>query len=883
MNRIYYFCKYIAVLGFFLFAQQSLFAVPPTQLLPQDTEDCVSLDATFRWTSTQNASRYMYIISTKADFSDTVTKNFNYPDTTKSFQLPNYATNYYWKVGSHIIGQTDEWSAGYKLTTSPAPPTLISPVSGLKCQDFTQTFKWNSVQNAVNYQIEISKSVNFSQIIKDTLTSDTSYTLKVNDYFQDYYWRVSAKTNRCKTDRSAIRQFQTVVGPPELSAPLDSAKGQDLTTTLQWPTAPGALNYDLQVSDKENFSNLLVDETNYNATSFNYTATTYNKQLWWRLRTNGTGCTSVWSESFTYKTAYPTTRGLVPNNLAECVSISTTFVWESVPGATTYHIQASKTESFTDQDILFESKLVNDTTIVGNVRNATARIYWRVKANDESNTGLWSNIKSYFTTGEEPIAIKPLDGDVEVPRGVHFEWTNIGQSQSFRIQVATDSLFTNIEIDSSGFADKKIDLVVDLYNTYYYYRVRSILNDCESEWFAPVKFKSIQGFPNLISPINTEENVSVDYLLEWSAVPTAINYDLRISTKDDFSNETGQNGITTNNFFQKGLEQNTTYYWKVRSNDQWGTSPWSLVYEFTTGAGFTNVPELISPTRNSVKLPVDGIMNWKRSVNATSYNLEISTHRNFIDGSIIKRVTSIPDTVYNYEGLSNFTEYWFRVASVNETVTSDYSAANRFRTIALVPSEVALAVTPVDGSDAVGYQKIAFQWTEVDGTNLGLLSESGYEFLISTKQDFADTLLYDKGVKGESKTYNSIFANNTTYFWKVRGWNEAGFGPWSEVFSFTTDPVTSVNDGNYFDFGANIAPNPIQNNAELRFTLDTPGNVTFVLIDQTGKEVFRMNNISANSSQNIIPMNFDNLSNGTYLFNLQVGTKYQTGKIIISR
>lgn len=883
MNKIYYYCKYIAIIGFFLFAQQSLFAVPPTQLLPQHTDDCVSLDATFRWTSVQNASRYMYIISTKADFSDTLTKNFNYPDTTKSFPLPNYATNYYWKVGSHIIGQSDEWTTGFMLTTSPAPPTLITPVSGLECQDFAQTFKWNSVNNTVNYQIEISKSVNFGQVIKDTLTSDTSYTFKVSDYFQDYYWRVSAKTNRCKTDKSVVRQFQTIVGPPLLTSPADSSNGLPLTNTLQWPVAPGALSYDLQVSDKENFSTLLVNEAGLNVNTFDYTATSTNKQIWWRLRTNGTGCTSVWSESFNYKTAYPKTSGITPLESQPCVTINTKFVWLAVSGANSYHIQAATTEQFGNTEILYESKNVNDTTVVGDVKNATARIYWRVRANDDNNTGIWSNTRSYFTTGEEPIAILPVEGTVEVPRGVHFEWANIGQTQSFRIQVATDPLFTNIEIDSANIAEKKINLVVDLYNTTYYYRVKSLFNLCESDWFAPISFKSIQGFPNLISPINTEENVSVDHLLEWSAVPTAITYDLRISTKDDFSDETGQNGITTNNFFQKALEQNTTYYWKVRSNDQWGTSPWSAVFAFTTGAGFTNVPVLISPTRNSVKLPVDGIMNWKRSVNATSYNLEISTNNNFTEGSIVREVSSIPDTVYNYDGLENFTEYWFRVASVNETVTSDFSTANRFRTIALVPSEVALAVTPIDGAKDVEYQKITFQWTIVDGTNLGLIGESGYEFLISNKQDFTDTLLYDKGVKGESKTYNSIFLNNTTYFWKIRGWNEAGYGPWSEAFSFTTDPVTSVNDGNYFDFGANIAPNPIQNSAELRFTLDTPGNVTFVLIDQTGKEVFRLNNISANSSQNIIPLNFDNLINGSYLFNLQVGTKYQTGKIIISR
>jgi hypothetical protein len=69
----------------------------------------------------------------------------------------------------------------------------------------------------------------------------------------------------------------------------------------------------------------------------------------------------------------------------------------------------------------------------------------------------------------------------------------------------------------------------------------------------------------------------------------------------------------------------------------------------------------------------------------------------------------------------------------------------------------------------------------------------------------------------------------------------------------------------------------------LRFNLETPGSVNFTIIDQTGRTVFNLENISGKGNLNVLPLNLDNLSNGSYLFKLQTGTKYQSGKIIISR
>ena len=881
MKKVYYLSKYILLFALFIFVQQGLISAP-TQLSPQNNEDCVDRDAVFEWTSVKDASHYMYLISTKADFSDTLKKDFNFNDTTVAFALPGFSTKYYWKAGSHIIGEIDTWSAGFALTTHPAPPVLTSPADLLECQAFNQSFNWDVVPNATKYKIQISTSPNFSPTVVDTQVTATNATFVLKKYFTTYYWRVKAILVGCETPYSTARKLATLVGPPDMATPKNDSVGVPLSFVFTWPSTAGANTYDLQVSDNANFTNLLVDQTALTDVSFAWDAPSNNKKYYWRMRSLGQACASDWSAAFSFKTAYLAAVTLTPADTVECVPIVATFTWQAIPGVTHYELQAYKTAQFLKNDDFFTATKVAGTSVTGDLGRSFQDVYWRVRANDDNNVGLWSEVKKFKTTVAAPIMKSPLDGSTEVLRGVTIEWASFTAATSYNLQISKNDNFSDLELDESDIKDISFTTVLSSYNTPYYYRIRTLLGDCYSGWSNVFSFKSIQGFPNLIYPENAESNITTDVQMLWSNVPTANNYDIRFSTDEAFVNEFGQNGVKTNSLLQKDLLPNTVYYWKVRSNDQWGTSPWSEVYVFNTGEGFTNVPTLIYPENLSIKLPTTGIMNWKSSDNATSYNLQIATDLKFNQADIVREVSNINDTTYTYTDLDSFKEYWFRVASVNQTTTSDFSKSHRFRTIAQPPTEQAIAIKPVDGESAVPAKKIGFEWSKVARTDLGLASESGYELLISKNQDFTDTLIYNPRVFDEFISYEGKFELATTYFWKTRGWNEAGFGPWSEGFSFTTDIQTTVTGGN-FDFGTTIVPNPIQNSAELRFNLDTPGNVSFTIIDQTGKTVFTLENIKGNGSQNVLPLNLDNLSNGSYLFKLQTGAKFQSGKIIISR
>jgi len=77
-----------------------------------------------------------------------------------------------------------------------------------------------------------------------------------------------------------------------------------------------------------------------------------------------------------------------------------------------------------------------------------------------------------------------------------------------------------------------------------------------------------------------------------------------------------------------------------------------------------------------------------------------------------------------------------------------------------------------------------------------------YTLQVSTGSDFSSTVVDQQGIDAASYQVTDLELN-TTYFWRVRGVNEAGPGEWSEVWSFTTGELSppgaltlSVTDNN---------------------------------------------------------------------------------------
>ncbi|MFC2093454.1 T9SS type A sorting domain-containing protein [Bacteroidota bacterium] len=101
---------------------------------------------------------------------------------------------------------------------------------------------------------------------------------------------------------------------------------------------------------------------------------------------------------------------------------------------------------------------------------------------------------------------------------------------------------------------------------------------------------SLPAPPVLVSPVNGATLVATNPLLDWNSSATAVSYRVQVSTDSGITGTVYDSSNITITEFQipnNGLTINTTYYWRVNATNIAGTSPYSIIFHFTTGA--TNI------------------------------------------------------------------------------------------------------------------------------------------------------------------------------------------------------------------------------------------------------------------------------------------------------
>lgn len=109
-------------------------------------------------------------------------------------------------------------------------------------------------------------------------------------------------------------------------------------------------------------------------------------------------------------------------------------------------------------------------------------------------------------------------------------------------------------------------------------------------------YGSIPVAPTLISPPDGSTGVSLTPTLDWSDVTGATTYGVQVSTNANFTSlVVNQSGLTTSQYTVGSgtLSNNTTYFWRANATNGLGTSPYSLIWFFTTGTvGIINQSEI---------------------------------------------------------------------------------------------------------------------------------------------------------------------------------------------------------------------------------------------------------------------------------------------------
>jgi subtilisin family serine protease len=190
-----------------------------------------------------------------------------------------------------------------------------------------------------------------------------------------------------------------------------------------------------------------------------------------------------------------------------------------------------------------------------------------------------------------------------------------------------------------------------------------------------------------------------------------------------------------------------------------------------------SVPTLSSPANAATNVAVAPTLSWAAATAATSYNLEYSTSSTF--ASNVTTITGITTTSRAISGLANSTVYYWRVSATNSTGTSAPSAVRSFTTAA----PLAVPTAPNLSSPAANATNVsrttALSWGAATRATT-------YEVQVSTSNTFATITFGRTGLTARNVSVTPQLGSRVVYYWRVRGANASGPGPWSAVRSFTT-------------------------------------------------------------------------------------------------
>ncbi len=583
----------------------------------------VDVDALFRWTSSKRAELYQLQISYEEDFSypwEYVTQLDTIHSLTGKLD-PNHT--YYWRVRSKNHDAVSSWSEVRTFMSKLKTPVLILPVDKAVNVPVYADLIWEDVDGATVYTIQISKESNFNTPAFEW-TSDTAATVTpLLEGKTKYYWRVKASNAISTSNWSAPWSFETVFGPPLLISPADKSIGQDIAQLMVWSKAIEVNDYDIQISEFEDFSTLVMDSVAISNLSVISNVLEYDKTYYWRVRSRKVDVVSAWSLIWSFRTGYSPVVLTAPVNDAVNVAINTKFIWEKHVSQNKYQIEAAKSSDFTN-NVIFE-EINNMLTYTADNLESYQQYFWRVRAVSDENNGVWSESFKFKTQVDKITLRFPDSNSTNHPVSISFLWFGTKGATSYHLQIANDDLFNDLI-----FSQDTIRNVSHKYSqlnpgSKYYWRVRAVSPEGVGDWSEVWVFTTGSNIPILELPENGNEKVVNPITFQWQPVTGALRYELNVSESAEFAQTViNKTDITVNQLVTSELGFPKTYYWRLRAVTADGPTSWSQVWSFGTKDP-SGVDDIIFLSQTEIyPNPADKSINIKLMESAgTDVNLQI--------------------------------------------------------------------------------------------------------------------------------------------------------------------------------------------------------------------------------------------------------------------
>ncbi|MCF7802570.1 MAG: fibronectin type III domain-containing protein [Candidatus Marinimicrobia bacterium] len=770
----------------------------PALIAPEagDTLDASTVE--FRWTSsTGDAVGYHIQVAENTAFSSVSYERTALTDTVESVSTLETGTSYYWRVRSTRDTAVSDWSEIRNFATNvmpPSTPRLVTPASGSTEISVTPTLTWQTAERAQSYTIQVSTSDQFtSTLVNSAGNPDTTFTPDSLEYATTFYWRVRASNSGGDSDWSTVNSFTTESRPSApvqatLNSPADSAVEIPVAPEFSWYQLEEADSYHIQISKSASFETQTISQSGLTDTTYAASGLDSSTTYFWRVRGINDQGSAQWSAArrFTtvqYQLSAPVL--LTPENGSTHPYGTVTFQWESVPEAARYHLTVDTSDDYT-QPVISTGDLEEESFSTSALDGGTT-YFWRINASRSGDTSAWSNTWSVTLDNPpliSPSLLAPADMASVQYDSVALEWEEISEADSYQLQVANDSLFSDIIIDTAGIAKRTLIVTGLAPNRTYWWHVRASRENGQGEgetgeWSESRQYKTMDTTTssNHVSPPDGSVDQPTTLSLNWEEDTNANSYQVQVAADSTFSStHTDKNGLSSSNYEVAGLEYSTTYYWRERSNYLLSTSSWSETWEFTTVEAPPAEPVLESPVSGSEGVSTTPTLEWAASARAESYEVQMDSSESFTNPQF--QQADITETSITANTLESGTKYHWRVRGVNKAGPGNFSETWTFTTTAgdQPPAQPTL-VFPEDGADSLS-TTVNFQWNSIPNAE-------NYHIQVGADSEFSQLEGEVDSVTNESIEIAGL-PKETVLHWRVRAANANGFGQWSASRQFTT-------------------------------------------------------------------------------------------------
>jgi uncharacterized repeat protein (TIGR01451 family) len=419
-------------------------------------------------------------------------------------------------------------------------------------------------------------------LLRNTTSTSTSFTGVVGR--TDRFYSVATDAAGFTESPPATADATTIVRNPAVPTLLTPpATTTSLTPLVSWAVAPGAVEYDVWVSDMTRRIFPAVRTTTTQTSLSVQGLSGIGSYRVWVRSIDGNGNASAWSFPRDFRVAAAVTQ--LPVDRLQSTA-RPQFNWQTLPGAARYEVWISSVSTGQSPYLRVDNVTTSPFTPTTDLPLGRYRIW--VRGFDVSGTAAnWSTAQE-FVVLRPPTATSPAGGTFD--RTPEFSWTALPGAATYRLVVVNGNTGTTV-LEQSGLLATSFSPATPLPDGPYRWWAYGV--DAQGLHSHPSVTRSIYvgGRSDVLTPSGDITDTTPTFL--WSAVSGAAKYSLWVNRVDAPGIVLQVNDLTAPTFTPVSALASGTYRVWVRAVSSSGElSPWSTPRDFRIVAlGESVLPE----------------------------------------------------------------------------------------------------------------------------------------------------------------------------------------------------------------------------------------------------------------------------------------------------